>query len=61
MSVCTTTSSSWAGGHSLLGAELIAKVKQTFGVELALIDLFEQGTIAAMADHIERLSAPKAA
>lgn len=43
------------GGHSLLGAQLVAKVKEVFGVELTLIDLFDNGTVSAMAEQIERL------
>ena len=45
------------GGHSLLGAQLIAKVKETFGVELSLLKLFENGTVAEIATEIERLRA----
>jgi acyl carrier protein len=47
------------GGHSLLGAQLIAEVKKSFGVELALIDLFESGTVIAIAERIEQLSKAK--
>jgi acyl carrier protein len=47
------------GGHSLLGAQLIAEVKKSFGVELALIDLFENGTGIAIAERIEQLSKAK--
>jgi acyl-CoA synthetase (AMP-forming)/AMP-acid ligase II len=43
------------GGHSLLGAQLIAKVKETFGVELSLLKLFESGTVVEMAAEIDRL------
>jgi acyl carrier protein len=44
------------GGHSLLGAQLIAKVKENFGVELTLIDLFDNGTVAAMAERIDGIA-----
>jgi amino acid adenylation domain-containing protein len=44
------------GGHSLLGAQLIAEVKKSFGVELGLIDLFENGTVSAIAERIGQLS-----
>ena len=44
------------GGHSLLGAQLIAKVKENFGVKLTLIDLFDKGTVSAMAEQIERMT-----
>jgi amino acid adenylation domain-containing protein len=47
------------GGHSLLGAQLIAQVKKAFGVDLALIDLFDNGTVFAMAERIEQLSKGK--
>ncbi len=44
------------GGHSLLGAQLLTKVRDTFGVELTLIKLFENPTVADMAAEIERLT-----
>ena len=44
------------GGHSLMGAQLLTKVREAFGVEITLMNLFESGTIAAMAAEIERLS-----
>lgn len=44
------------GGHSLMGAQLLTKVREAFGVEITLMNLFENGTIAAMAAEIERLS-----
>jgi amino acid adenylation domain-containing protein len=47
------------GGHSLLGAQLIAEVKKSFGVELTLVDLFEDGTVIAIAERIEQLSRAK--
>jgi acyl-CoA synthetase (AMP-forming)/AMP-acid ligase II/acyl carrier protein len=47
------------GGHSLLGAQLIVQVKKAFGVELALIDLFDNGTVVAIAERIEQLSQNK--
>jgi acyl carrier protein len=43
------------GGHSLLGAQLIAKVHQRFGVKLTLRNLFSNPTIAGMAAEIARL------
>lgn len=49
------------GGHSLLGAQLIAKVKENFGVKLTLIDLFDKGTVSAMAEQIERMAKQQAA
>ncbi|MGA6987227.1 MAG: amino acid adenylation domain-containing protein [Terriglobales bacterium] len=43
------------GGHSLMGAQLIAKIKDSFGVELSLRSLFEEPTVRGMAAEIERL------
>jgi hypothetical protein len=43
------------GGHSLLGTQLIARTRDTFGVELSLRSLFDSPTIAALAAEIERL------
>lgn len=43
------------GGHSLMGAQLIAKVQQRFGVELTLRSLFDRPTIAEISSEIERL------
>jgi amino acid adenylation domain-containing protein len=46
------------GGHSLLGAQLIAKLRDAFGVDIALRALFDAPTVSALAVEIERLSAP---
>jgi amino acid adenylation domain-containing protein len=43
------------GGHSLLGAQVIARVRDTFGVELALRSLFDAPTVEALSAEIERL------
>jgi amino acid adenylation domain-containing protein len=43
------------GGHSLMGAQLIAKVRGTFGVDLSLRSLFEEPTVRGMSSEIERL------
>ena len=38
-----------------MGAQLIAKVQQRFGVELSLRGLFDHPTIAEISSEIERL------
>jgi acyl carrier protein len=45
------------GGHSLLGAQLIARLRDTFRVELALRTIFDAPTVVALAAEIERLAA----
>jgi amino acid adenylation domain-containing protein len=40
------------GGHSLLLAKLHASLKREFGVDLALIELFQKTTVAAQADRV---------
>jgi amino acid adenylation domain-containing protein len=41
------------GGHSLLGAELIAKVRDAFNVELSLRSLFDAPTVTELSARIE--------
>jgi len=40
------------GGHSLLGAQLIAKIQQTFDIELSLRSLFDHPTVSGIAAEI---------
>ena len=42
------------GGHSLLGTQLIVKIRSTFGVDLALRTLFDAPTIAELSTAIEQ-------
>jgi len=49
------------GGHSLLGTQLIARVNETFGVELPLLQLFDHPTLVEMSDAIEKLILSKLA
>jgi acyl carrier protein len=43
------------GGHSLVGAQLIARLRREFGVEMSLRVLFEAPTLADLSAEIERL------
>ena len=43
------------GGHSLLGTQVIANVRDAFGVELPLRTLFETPTVAELSAEIGRL------
>ncbi len=43
------------GGHSMLGAQLIIRISEQFGVEMSLRSLFEHPTVAEMAEEVERL------
>ncbi len=41
------------GGHSLMGTQIVLRVREIFGIELSLAELFEAGTVAALAARIE--------
>jgi acyl carrier protein len=43
------------GGHSLVGAQLIARIRSVFGVEMKLRALFEGPTVAKVSEEIQRL------
>jgi amino acid adenylation domain-containing protein len=42
------------GGHSLLGTQLVLRLRDAFGTDIALRDLFEARTVAQLARKIER-------
>ena len=42
------------GGHSMLGAQLIVRLKDMFGVEISLRYLFDHPTLAEIAAQVER-------
>ncbi|HYG64948.1 MAG TPA: amino acid adenylation domain-containing protein, partial [Thermoanaerobaculia bacterium] len=43
------------GGHSLLGTQLIYRVREAIGVELSLRGVFESPTVAGIAEQVEEL------
>lgn len=42
------------GGHSLLGAQLIARIRDSFGAQLSLRTLFDHPTVSGIASEIDR-------
>jgi acyl carrier protein len=42
------------GGHSLSAARIIARAHASFGVELSFASIFDQPTVAGLAEIVER-------
>jgi amino acid adenylation domain-containing protein len=49
------------GGHSLMGAQLIARIRDAFGVDVSLRQLFDKPTIEELSAYVESLISSKLA
>ena len=47
------------GGNSLLGTQVIARLREAFGVEVSLLSLFDHPTVAGLAVEVEQLIGAK--
>jgi amino acid adenylation domain-containing protein len=47
------------GGHSLMGAQLVARLRDTFGIEMPLRVIFEAPSVAELSSEIDRLLVAK--
>ena len=45
------------GGHSLLASQIVTRVRQEMGVDLALPEVFERPTVARLAERLRELAA----
>ncbi len=45
------------GGHSMLGVQLVARIRDAFGVKLTLRQLFSSPTVAALSAEVAKMSA----
>ena len=41
------------GGHSLMAAQLLARLRDAFGVEIQLKEVFDNSNVAALAHRVE--------